>query len=94
MKERIYIEHQAGEFVDGLQVCILCGKVITDYTGDWVSDKPLSPLLGFPVGKVWIHGSTTTTDRPLDNYGGGDPYKRVIKLCTDQDIDPKTQEHE
>lgn len=36
-KEITFIEHEAGEYEDGLQVCIYCGEVVTDFSdmGNW-----------------------------------------------------------
>lgn len=83
MKELIYTEHEAGDFEDGLQICILCGKVITDYTGSWVSSDN-SSIRGFAQGKVWQTGTNpvqTMGVEPLRNYGDGDPFIRKIIKC-------------
>lgn len=85
LKELIYIEHLAGAFEEGLQICTLCGKVITDYTGSWASTDGKTPR-GFPEGPVWLTGTNpvqTMAIKPEENYGGPDPYKRVIRKCTD-----------
>jgi len=38
-KEITFIEHEAGEYEDGLQVCIYCGEVLADFSemmkGEW-----------------------------------------------------------
>lgn len=86
IKEITYIEHYAGSFEQGLQVCIYCGKVITDYTGHWVTPGG-GKLTGFQEGPIWTTGVNpieTTSERPLENYGGDDPYKRIIRKCTDR----------
>lgn len=86
MKDITYIEHCAGSFEQGLQVCIYCGKVITDYTGHWVSSDGAG-LTGYQEGPVWITGVNpveTTSEMPLENYGDDDPYKRIIKKCTNR----------
>lgn len=83
MSEIIYTEHQAGSFEDGLQICILCGQIISDYTGHWASNDG-SPIKGFPEGKIYITGTNpvqTTTIKPLKNFGNGDPYMRKIVKC-------------
>ncbi len=84
MKEEIiYIEHYAGGFEDGLQICIHCGAVICDYTGHVLSADGSSPK-GFPVGKIYVTGTNPvewTIIEPLPNYGGDDPYTRTIVKC-------------
>ncbi len=85
-KEIIYTEHVAGTFEQGLQVCILCGHVICDYTGHWMSNDG-SEIKGYPEGKIYITGTNpiqTTTIKPLENYGLEDPYIRKIKKCVDK----------
>lgn len=82
-QELIYTEHYAGVFEEGLQVCIYCGKVICDYTGHWVSDSG-EQIQGWPEGPVYMTGINpvqTMVDKPLENYGGDDPYKRKIVKC-------------
>lgn len=85
-KEIIYTEHLAGTFEDGLQVCILCGHILCDYTGHWVSDSNATnaTIKGWPEGKIYttgINSSTTTIIEPLENYGPEDPYTRKIVKC-------------
>ncbi len=83
MEELIYTEHHAGTFEAGLQICILCGEVLCDYTGHWVSTDGKAPL-GWPEGKIYMTGFnpvTTTTVKPLENYGGDDPFIRKIVPC-------------
>ncbi len=67
MKEIIYIEHEAGEFENGLQICIFCGEKLHEYIpGDYYSAEisssnpnPSFTLNGCKVeckgwkGKVW-----------------------------------------
>ncbi len=77
----------AGTFEDGLQICTLCGKVLTDYTGGgFMSDRPNAVLAGWREGPVYVTGVNpvqTTILKPLENYGGDDPYKRIIVGCTE-----------
>lgn len=83
--EVIYTEHLAGAFEDGLQVCVLCCKVITDYTGEWATSDGSKPQ-GFPEGPIYQCGTNpvqTMALKPLENYGEKDPYKRIIKKCTE-----------
>lgn len=80
-EELVYIEHQAGDFEDGLQVCVLCGEVICDYTGHWMSSDN-SPIRGFASGTVYKYKNETTTINPEEGfYGVSDPYKRIVKKC-------------
>jgi hypothetical protein len=81
--ELTYTEHRAGVFEDGLQVCILCGKVICDYTGSWLSEHG-GTIKGFPEGTIYVTGKNPvqwTILKPLRNYGGDDPYIRKIVKC-------------
>ncbi len=84
MKRQLtYIEHFAGEFVDGLQVCAMCGAVITDYTGNWVSSDGVKPK-GFPHGPIYTTGINPvqwTTVMPEESFGINDPFVRTIKSC-------------
>jgi hypothetical protein len=87
MKEEIiYIEHLAGAFEDGVQICINCATVLTDYSsGNWASSDGSAPR-GFPEGPLYVTGTNPVTymvTKPEKNYGGDDPYERVIKKCTD-----------
>lgn len=79
-----YVEHHAGSFEDGIQICIHCGHIITDYSGgNWASTDG-NPPRGFQEGPIYITGKNpieTTTIKPLENYGGDDPYKRTIVKC-------------
>ncbi len=87
MQEIIYIEHEAGEFENGLQICIYCGEKICDYTGAWLSMGMVEPPKGYAEGKIWrtgINPVQTTTFKPKENNGPDDPYIRKIKKCTDQ----------
>lgn len=83
MKEIVYIEHRAGVFEDGLQICVLCGIVLVDYTDDWLSTRP-GPLHGWPEGPLYrtgVNPVVTMIEPPLENFGRHDPYTRVVKKC-------------
>jgi hypothetical protein len=84
LQELIYIAHKAGDFEDKIQVCVHCGKVLADYTGSWYSDDGSIPK-GWPPGEVISqNGNLTMVGVPLENFGGEDPYKRIVKYCTDK----------
>jgi len=83
IKELTYTEHHAGAFEDGLQICIHCGTVICDYTGEWLSSNG-TVVQGFPEGEIYVTGTNPvqwTSIKPLENYGGDDPYIRKIVKC-------------
>jgi len=50
-----YTQHIVGELIGGIQTCVICGAVITDYRGTMVPDGT-PPLRGFPAGPVYIRG--------------------------------------
>lgn len=87
MQQLIYIEHEAGEYEHGLQICIFCGEKICDYTGDYlVSPGGFTPK-GYAPGKIWrtgINPVQTTTFEPKENNGKDDPYIRKIIKCADK----------
>jgi len=57
------IRHIAGEMVNGIQRCIICGEVICDYTNTLTpSEQP--PLKGWPEGDIFISGNMTTIFPP------------------------------
>jgi hypothetical protein len=67
MKSRV---HEAGELVNGIQVCVYCGEILTDYRGAMVPDGT-PPLLGFaPGAKVEVTPGwpkqSIVVDRPAD----------------------------
>lgn len=87
LKEIVYIEHIAGVFEDGLQCCKRCGHIITDYTGNWMSPDPSPSFYGWPEGFIYTTGKNpiqTMTEKPKENYGGNDPYKRTVKSCIEK----------
>lgn len=83
-KEIIYVQHRAGSFEDGLQVCTLCGQVICDYSsGNWMSNDN-SKITGYREGLIFITGTnpvTTSIERPKKSYGPEDPYIRIVIKC-------------
>lgn len=55
-----YTKHIVGELVGGIQRCVICGLVITDYRNAMVPDDT-PPLRGFPEGPVYVRANETTT---------------------------------
>jgi hypothetical protein len=50
---KLYIEHQVTDMDDSLmQVCSLCGALITDYNGSLYLGQSMPK--GFPEGKVYV----------------------------------------
>lgn len=59
--------HIAGAYRDGLQLCIVCGEIITDdrelhQAIDMATGKPPTPC-GFPEGPVYRNGRLTSVGR-------------------------------
>ncbi len=46
-----YISHICGALIDGVQRCVLCGEIISDYRGAMV-EAGSGPLKGFEEGKT------------------------------------------
>lgn len=86
-KELVYIEHRAGVFEEGIQICVLCGEVICDYSGNnWASLDGTKPP-GWPEGPLYMQGKNPTmitSTRPEINYGEDDPYTRIVKPCVNE----------
>lgn len=47
------IRHVAGELLDGVQHCIVCGMMIVDYRDALFFPPPKEPLKGFDPGDVF-----------------------------------------
>ena len=63
-----YIKHIVGEMDEsGMQMCVICGKVITDYRG---AMTPIGspPLKGFDAGAIYIYQNMTTIVEPDEEY--------------------------
>lgn len=89
LKKIIYTEHQAGSFEDMVQICVLCGLVICDYTGAWASSDGSAPC-GWTPGPLFIGGKNPTvflTSKPTLNYGSlnneEDMYYRKTQPCVE-----------
>ncbi len=59
------IEHEAGKMVDGVQSCVRCGEIITDYRNTQTPGGGHG-LQGFPMGIVYVSGNATTVTPPRD----------------------------
>lgn len=55
--------HLAGAFEDGVQHCVMCGKVLCDYRNAMIPDGQPTPK-GWPKGEVYQLGNMTQTDQP------------------------------
>lgn len=60
--------HVAGEYSGGLQMCVVCGEIITDHRGydrmiDMETGKPPTNLRGFAEGPVYRIGNMTSIGR-------------------------------
>lgn len=75
-KEGSGFNHVVGELIGGVQTCLMCGCVITDYRG-WmmVDDGSSKPLKGFPKGPVHVigHISSIGVDESLPYCMGQPP---------------------
>ena len=66
---KITIQHQVEKIRDiGVQVCLRCGKIITDYRNALTLGGRNHPLSGFSPGSVYITGNVTSTKPPFDKY--------------------------
>lgn len=61
-KKRLFTRHIAGSLVDGVQNCILCGKVLADYRNAvFQGEQPK----GWPENEfVYVHQNFSTTELP------------------------------
>lgn len=63
------VQHLAGPMrVDGTQVCLRCGYLVSDYRGA-ESPEGSPPLSGFPEGPVYVSGEFpvfSTTLEPVE----------------------------
>lgn len=68
---RVYKKHIAGEMnSEGLQMCVICGEILTDYRGAMVP-KGSAPLTGFPSGDIYVSKGSPTisqTSNPSPEY--------------------------
>jgi hypothetical protein len=84
VREIIYVEHKAGTYEDGVQICVHCGMILCNYTtGHWKSMDGTAPK-GFREGPVYITGKNPIqylVEMPRESYGEDDPYIRKIQKC-------------
>jgi hypothetical protein len=79
MTKQTWIEHQVGEIEDGIQQCIFCSEIITDYRGAVTPSDGIKPraLKGFAAGPVYVlpgnPRQTMTPDPRPEHY---------VKHCT------------
>lgn len=72
MAELPYTRHVAGELVNNMQHCVVCGMVLTDYrNAAYFGDGP--PPKGWAPGEVYVRGNFYMSTPPLDE---------PIKDCT------------
>jgi len=63
-----YVKHITGEMDEsGMQRCVICGHIITDYRGAMVQVGS-SPLRGFDPGAIYIYENITTIVEPDEEY--------------------------
>lgn len=69
MNAEAYTRHTAGEMVDGIQRCVVCGHVLIDYTKTRLvpSDAPLSK--GWKPGHVYVLGNYSA-----NSIGESEPF--------------------
>lgn len=76
-----YIQHVAGVYEDGLQLCRYCGKILIDHTGSWATTDPT----GNPGS--WTEGETISQSGGFTMVGTpplsapNERIQRVIKKC-------------
>lgn len=59
-KEQIpFVQHTAGPYTAGLQYCVVCGCVLTDYRNAVSCDGTVPN--GWPEGHVYVSGNFYTT---------------------------------
>lgn len=49
-----YIKHISGEMTDGVQKCVVCGHILSDYRGTMVP-AGTPPLRGWNPGPVYVN---------------------------------------
>jgi hypothetical protein len=76
-REYTYVRHIVGEMTEeGIQGCVICGEIITDYRGAMVPEGT-PPLRGFDAGDIYVlKGNPTITQT-------GEPERFI--LCSDQE---------
>jgi hypothetical protein len=83
MHQLVYIEHLAGEYVDGIQVCRHCGTVLCNDTSLMKLNVDQIPPQGFPPGPLYVCAGMSMTVRPERSYGPDDMYERTVKPCVE-----------
>lgn len=73
MEDRIYIQHIAGEMVDGVQTCVLCGAEISNKPPGWQEYKPMYIR---SYADPFRHGAQTVDRMAHDMFVPGTPFKK------------------
>lgn len=68
----VWTKHISGALTNGMQHCVLCGKVLSDYRNT-ATIQSSTPLRGWPEGAVYVYSNISTTLEPTDEK---------IKPCT------------
>ena len=58
-----YTRHIAGELIQGVQRCVVCGFILSDYRNTLTS-TPHIPLKGWSEGAVYVKGNITQIAQP------------------------------
>lgn len=64
-----YIEHNLGEYKDGIQRCVVCGEIIFDYTNTISPSIDTIEEMGWREGEFYAsvgNPSTMLSNRPTD----------------------------
>lgn len=64
MMEQQWIRHIAGELIEGVQLCVICGAVLIDYRNSSFLGSDGSIPLGWAKGAVFINGGNSMKAEP------------------------------
>lgn len=65
------VKHIAGEMIEGVQYCLICGQVLCDYRGAVSPEKGWVPQ-GWPDGFIYVRGNMTSTS----------PLSEIVEDCS------------
>lgn len=57
----VYTEHTAGEMVDNVQRCVVCGVILIDYRHAMFDERYKQRMQGWPKGALYVSGNFSTT---------------------------------